>query len=923
MKTIALGVLLTLTNPAWSDSSADAQYLIKEMEAVRDSLKIDDPARIDLTVRLADLYFDVSIQEGKSEDVEIAKKNRLKALDLYKTSLDAKATGLKKIKIQFQMARLFTKLSEGKMAEPFYLDVLSYKETPKKLLEQSALALAEWYEDEARYEPAKKYYDLAIFHCDATDSCNYSYYRKGWLLYKDTKLNEAILAMEKSLWTKEGIIRENSLTDYILFLSNNDTDGTKELEKIKALAKKANRPELLRQLVEAFYVAGNRLAGSTLLAELNHQGPNLNYEVRLLEEYYGFRKWDKVEKYLSTLEKRTKLDIPKKPEEAKEVLAILRRFIVQVDAEMVVAKDLNVYLKRSIDTYLNLYPNDELRKKMQEGWLSAENDKAKKIAKLEKWIQEDLQYGIALSEVRKLRQTRLSLAQELKQSNIVIDESKALGEILKGTKEADEFNYVAARELYAQKKYAEALPLFLAVVNHARVTKVVDNWAVLSQNLALDIYNHQKNYDAIISQVMMWKEMTAGMTLSEEMKKESKSIEQIMVQSQFEKAVLLKETPEALESFTAICLSGQYTEKSCPNAKVLAVKFKDQDKLVKVLEKMGDEESLAVEYELMGRFADAARVKEKLELGMKPNIQSFLKVALLFELEQKTKERDRVLNRLVDALKKEKSLPIDLEKAIFLTLDEAGLIDERALAIPWSINSKIKVASRLSIEKPTAASQKILLSSREASGPLWSKGVLATLEDEFNKTNKIKFYGTQSQRLFKLRTSALTKFAGLAKPMLDGSDIETRSYILHMLKMAYKNLANEILNTPIPDGLDEKTVAAVSAQISTMADPFDRANEDYDRLLTEQINSISDAALKAAITKNLTGTITGYANFIQGDTKIALVDTGPALELKKKLLSEPEDRDTLVRLKDFYSKTQNARLAAYFAGRVDNLKQVE
>jgi hypothetical protein len=118
-------------------------------------------------------------------------------------------------------------------------------------------------------------------------------------------------------------------------------------------------------------------------------------------------------------------------------------------------------------------------------------------------------------------------------------------------------------------------------------------------------------------------------------------------------------------------------------------------------------------------------------------------------------------------------------------------------------------------------------------------------------------------------------------------------------------------------------VAAVSAQISTMADPFDRANEDYDRLLTEQINSISDAALKAAITKNLTGTITGYANFIQGDTKIALVDTGPALELKKKLLSEPEDRDTLVRLKDFYSKTQNARLAAYFAGRVDNLKQVE
>jgi tetratricopeptide (TPR) repeat protein len=920
MKTIALGVLLTLTQPAWSN---DAQFLIKEMEAVRDSLKLDDPARIDLTVRLADLYFDTSIQEGKAEDIEVAKKNRLKALELYKTSLDAKATGLKKIKIQFQMARLFTKLGEGKMAEPYYLSVLASKETPKKLIEQSALALAEWHEDDARYEPAKKYYDLAISQCDATDSCNYSYYRKAWLLYKDTKLNDAIAAMEKSLWTKDGMIRENSLTDYLLFLSNNDTDGTKELEKIKALSKKAHRPELLRQLVEAFYVAGNRLAGSTLLAELNSQDPNLYYEVRLLEEYYGFRKWDKVEKYLSTVEKRTKLDIPKKPEEAKEVLAILRRFIVQVDAEMVVAKDLNVYLKRSIDTYLNLYPNDELRKKMQAGWLSAEVDNAKKVVKLEKWIKEDVASGVVAGEIRKLRQTRLSLAQGLKQSNVVIEEAKALGEILKGTKEADEFNYVAARELYEQKKYTEALPLFLAVVNHAKETKEVGNWAVLSQNLALDIYNHQKNYDAIISQVMTWKEMTAGMTLSEEMKKESKSIEQIMVQVQFEKAVMMKDTPAALESFTAICLSGQYTEKSCPNAKVLAVKFKDQDKLVKVLEKMGDEQSLVVEYELMGRFADAARLKEKLELGVKPNLESFLKVALLFELEQNIKERDRVLNRLIDALKKEKSIQPELEKAVFLTLDEANLIDERALSIPWSINQKIKVASRLTIVKPSAASQKILLSSHEANGPLWSKAVLATLEDEFNKTNKIKFYGTQSQRLFKLRTNSLTKFAALAKPMLDGADIETRSYILHMLKMAYKNLANEILNTPIPEGLDEKTVAAVSAQIATIADPFDKVNEDYDRLLTEQINSVTDEALKATISKNLAGAVAGYANFIKGDSKLSAVDSSVALDMKKKLLSEPEDRETLVRLKDFYTKTQNTRLAAYFAGRVDNLKQVE
>jgi hypothetical protein len=118
--------------------------------------------------------------------------------------------------------------------------------------------------------------------------------------------------MEKSLWSDETTIRENSLSDFLLFLSNKETNGLKELETIKKISQKAKRPELVRLLVEAFYVAGNRLAGSNLLADLNNSEPNLYYEVRLLEEYYGFRKWDKVTNYLTVLEKRKTIDIPKK-----------------------------------------------------------------------------------------------------------------------------------------------------------------------------------------------------------------------------------------------------------------------------------------------------------------------------------------------------------------------------------------------------------------------------------------------------------------------------------------------------------------------------------------------------------------------------------------------------------------------------------
>jgi hypothetical protein len=930
----AITFLLTLSSPSFAN---DSQYLIKEMEALRDSLKIDDSARMNLTLRLADLYFDVSIQEGKGEDSVALKKDRLKALELYRHSLDGtdgvkKVTGINRVKIQFQMGRLLSRLNEGKMAESYYLDILANPDSPKKMIEQSALALAEWNEEETKYPQAKIYYDRAVANCSDLNSCNYANYRLGWLYYKDTKLDEAIATMAKSIWSEKGVIRENSLTDLLLFVSNKETDGYKELEMIKKISAEAKRPELVRSLVEAFYVAGNRSAGSNTLAELNKVDPNVYYEVRLLEEFYGFRKWNKVEEYLTILEKRKASDIPLKPEESKEVLAIMRRFIVQVDAEMQVVKDLDTFLKRSINIYLTFYPKDELRQKMQSGWLAVVQDKNQKLAKLDAWIKEDTAAGVPLSDIRKLRQTRLALAQEQKNSKLVVEDSLAIAEILKGSKEADEFLYVAARELYEQKNYDQALPYFQTIVTNTKTNQEIGKWSILSQNLILDIYNNKKNYDGIVAQVAHWKELTKDLAANDEIVKENKSMEQILVQAQFEKAFLLKESPLALESFYAFCLNDQYVEKSCPNAKVLSIKFKNQEKLVKVLEKTHDDTALLAEYELMGRFSDAAHLHEKVELSGKPNAEAFLKTAFLFELDQDFKERDRVLNLMVDSFKHEKALPAELEKPMYAALEEADLLTEKALLMPWSINQKLKLATRLEMEKPSTAAQEALASLKDGSGPVWSKAILGKLESEFNKTNKIKFYGTRSEVLFKQRTTAIDKFAALAKPMLDSADLETRVYILHMLKLTYKNIANEILNTPIPNGLDEKTMAAVAAKISTLADPFDRVNEDYDKLLTEQLTAITDLPQREAVSKNIANNPQSYANFIKipedmakvvAKKEVVTIDRNAALDLRKKLLTDPEDKKTLLSLKEFYTKNASSRLAAYYAERADNLKQVE
>jgi len=120
-------------------------------------------------------------------------------------------------------------------------------------------------------------------------------------------------------------------------------------------------------------------------------------------------------------------------------------------------------------------------------------------------------------------------------------------------------------------------------------------------------------------------------------------------------------------------------------------------------------------------------------------------------------------------------------------------------------------------------------------------------------------------------------------------------------------------------------MTAVSTQIAAMADPFDRVNEDYDRLLTEQVKSFSDEAQKAVVAKNLTGDVKNYASFIKGESSKSLVavDLTPTKVLRSKLLMDPENKDALLKLKDFYSKNDNPRLAAYYAGRLDNLKQAE
>jgi len=907
------------------------EYLISEMEALRNSLPLDDPSRVELTLRLADLYFDVSIKEADGEaNPKQLKAQREKALNLYKFSLNGsnglkKAEGLNRIKIQFQMARLLTRLDEKERAEQYYIDVQNNTKTPKKLVEQSALGLAEWYEEDAQYIKANSNYKKAIELCDAVQTCNYAHYRRAWLLYKDTRLDDAIVELKLSLWDQDKIIRENSLQDLLMFMSNAETDGFMELEYIKSLALKINRPELSQKLTEAFYVAGNRRAGCNLLAEINKLDNNLYFDVRLLEEFYGFRDWDKVEYYLSALSIKTIKDIPTDSTQQKEINKILRRFVVQVDAETSVVEELNVFLKRSIDIYLTLYPNDDLRKNMQQGWLKASDSELDKIDRIGTWIAEDIGFGFKAKDIRKLRQTRLSFAQKHNKMDIVLLEALELKKLLKDSTESREFTYVAAREYYERKDFINAIPLFKVLADSVVINKSADKWSLLSQNLLLDIYNQQKKYTSIMAQVNLWRAIPEFQN-NKKMAKEMMGMNTIFTQANFENSASLGETKEGLEAFYNFCFQNIYPEKSCPNAKILSVKLKDQVKLVSLLEKEKDEKALMTEYELMGRFSDAAILQEKFNLNNTSKIDAYLKVALLFELDQNFKNRDRILNKLIIKLKKDKNIDSKYENAIFLTLDEAGLINNSSLFIPWSLNRKLSLADRLETKSSSRATRKLILSQSDSVGPTWSKMVLSKIQKEYAKPSKISFYGRSSKWKFKKRTKAIDKFSKLANSYLEGADSETRIYILQMLKATYQIMAIELQSTPLPEGLDDETLTTVMNQLADMSTPFNTTASDYERLQNEQLKSITtNIELNKSILSNLETGNEDYASFIKlnefKDFKISNLDFAMAKTTKQKLLTNPEDKTALSDLESFYSNNKSLRISSYFKGRVNNLSQ--
>ncbi len=901
--------------------------LIRDVEGLRNSLPAKDPSRQSLTLRLADLYFDRAAELGGNPGASqtiLTQLNeaRKKGILLYNEALKGTEympaiTGDVALKVKFQLARLYADQGQHNLANPIWKELVA-QQNIARLRQEASLRLAEYYDSNNQLKDADTSYQLAFELCAGGDICSYIQYRRAWLLRNSGNLDAGIEAMHKALYDSKGRVREEALRDLVVFLANRKDDGTKALPEVEELSTKLQRPNLMKDLSDAFFAAGNRKAGAHVLAYLNQKAPTLDAQVRLLEEFYGSRDW---ENYRNMVEQVRTSPGPASLDEKDKTNRqnTMKRLLVQLDGERQMKKETKPDFQAAVELYLVQFPVTPDTMKMMEGWIASEDSTEKKLNQINTWLanpvyqlpagdRKKLAEMGAQAEV-KLHRERAQTAQKGNDYDGIIAEANALLKLEKAPEAQRELKYQIARALYSQKRPAEALPAFQELVKSAAKP---DKWAVQSQHIALSILGTDKNYAGVVAQADVFLANPAvakAMASDKDLAKDLEEIKKLRHEADFQQAVAAGQTPQALALFQGFCEKGEFLPQSCENAKVLAVQLKNQSSLLKVLDKQGNKAELAAEYEAAGFFNEAGKLLEATDLAKSKDTKTYLKVALMYELGGQLLERNRVLNSLIGTLKTKKSLGEE-EPLIYKTLKDAGLINADTYKLAWTQAYRATVATQLEdVGQGNAATKKDLLDSLTYTGKGWSKAVLDLLADLDKKQRAINFYGRNSQARFDQRLKALKNLTTTADKYLPGATAETRVQMTELLAKSHADLAQAILDTPIPKELEGAAIDEVKNALVTMSAPFQEKGKEYEALGAEQAKAAAAAAAPAPAAPQ-TGNIAS-ATAPKVDVKAAI----------QALHDDPTSRASLESAKQFYTENGNERLAAYFQGRLLQLGQ--
>lgn len=884
-----------------ASSALASGVLFDELKRLRDQLPINDPQRGELGLRIADIAASDCLVTTTHASIRMSRCRE--ATLLYQEALPVANASLKP-KIQFQMARIAMERADFTTAKPLLEQALAAS-TSNDLKREAVFRLAEIAESQASTSThAEAYYRQALELCSGTDSCSFANYRIAWIQKRDGKLSEAIETMKRSLFDSKGQPREEAIRDLIAFMGQDPGSADAHIAAVEALSSKLSQPQRLEELAHAYLSAGNKPSGVRALELYDSRTPKLLNQAKILEELYGMRDWDRFQSRLVDFERTAN----RAPQDASpEVEKICRRLAIQLDAERTTRPERAEEFKRLSMATLLLFPRSKDSSRIMEGWVAAEAQNSSKLAQLGAWLRERDRYALSVAQEVQLRELRSGIAQKEKDVAIVIDEARALVQLAESSKDSTlraknpEYRYALARALYERKEYDAALPLFREIAEEGRQSGSPDRFAVQAQHLALDILNQRKDWSALQAQAVRWTS-DAILVKNNSLSQELNEMNEVASAAAFESAVALGETTEALERFTKFCGEKRFLPKSCENAKTLAVKLERHSDLISVLKITEPEgETLASELEAGGFFGESAALTEK-RLGRSLRISDALKIALLYELAGNLSARDRVLNTIPAIARQAKTVPAEIEQmAVFEACRDARILQVSWVKMGWSEAFHVRVAEALeSNGKGSPETKKIILAQPSSTGDAWNRYVLQEAQALYAVQSKIHFHRRDSQRQFQARVAALKKLNDYVQRAVGGAGSELRVQLLTLSRDASSMLAKEILDSPIPAGLNEEQMAQVRSGLHEMSQPF----ADQSTSVGALIESESAKAASMPVSDRVVTSASSVTMESELKTHLAA------------LSKNPRDRAALAGLRDGYRAIGKNRLAMYFEGRL-------
>lgn len=895
----AFCVLLTHSKVARADES-----LINDVERLRDNLPTKDlKGKQSLSIRLADLLFNEITKVSSTSDGSAAVESKVtryrnRAVQLYQEALAGQGGKVplpvdpQKTTMEYRLSRLYADQGQDVKAKTIWKSLIHRTEFPE-VASEAAMSLGEASETEntaAGKALAYECYEVAIQYGKDQDAVSYGHYRKSWLLRNDNKIPQAIEEMKLSLYDSKGHVREEALKDLITFTAIQGGSVPDVIAYFQTLSEKLGRKELLNQLADAYFAAGNKPAGTVILAEVNRKTPSVATRVRLLEELYGQRKWDDFRNVTAQLSDVAEIDVA--TEEGKGLESTMRRLSVQLDAERKTDPSVAGDFIAVSDIYMRMFPRSELRFKMVEGSLAAESDPARKAERLNALINnKSIQWPA--NELAPMREQLVSIYQKQGNHKGAV---AVLTDLIKDAKTAVDvrrFKFVKASELFDLKSHDESTALFSELVKENPTDKI----GVKSQLSLVKMLGRDKKFDAVMAATETWLPAAQSGGGDAEQSADVKVISEIREESEFQWAAGLGKDPKALAVFKKACLAGKFLPKSCDNTKVLALQLEDHPTYISMLQKEKKEDEIASYYEEIGLFQDAARAQEALMKKDAP-LTSQLKIALLYEIAGDNVNRDRLLKVASHTLTGRKFASGQEEDLVYLTLRDAKLVTPVSLtSLPWSDARRCYLSHKFEEEgQGSDANRKLLLSCKPSPGPAWAKLVIPPAENLFEKQKKITFYGANSKKKFEQRLAAIKALNQYLETWFPPADSKTRITLATLGKEAYETFAKEIMNSPVPQMPTPEEDAAVKNSLTQMAAPFvDRAKE-FEKLVAdtpkEEPATVVQEKLPAPV--NLADMLPRYKQLSQADKR----------------------KETLVSIQDTYDKAGQIRIAAYFKGRV-------